>query len=517
MTSESEEQMMAYGGIGSPSAEEAGGGGNVGGSGPLKKGPWTSAEDAVLVEYVTKHGEGNWNAVQKHSGLARCGKSCRLRWANHLRPDLKKGAFTQEEEHRIIELHAKMGNKWARMAAELPGRTDNEIKNYWNTRIKRRQRAGLPIYPPDICLQPLSENQSNENISAFSSGNPQHPDLLSINSFEIPTVEFKHLEFNQQIYPSPLLDFPSRNLLDIPTSTLLAQGLNSSYGSKSLLNVHTSKRPRQYESLFPGSTSNVSSAFTDCSKYQNDGSPQTVQSFDFSSAYNQDPTSDHPSSLFVLPGSHALINGNPSSSEPTWAMKLELPSLQTQMGTWGSPSSPLPSLESVDTLIQSPPHEQTQSGSISPRNSGLLDAVLYESQSMNLKNSPCQQMSSASVVLREVMDNSSPAYHETEWEAYGDPISPLGHSAASVFSKYTPISASSSDEPQSFDTFPGSKVKQDAGDLFQVEYSEKDDTSNSNRMVPRPDYLLASNCFAPQADHGKGSLQPERCTWGTSF
>lgn len=85
----------------------------------LKKGPWTTAEDAILVDYVKKHGEGNWNSVQKHSGLSRCGKSCRLRWANHLRPNLKKGAFTQEEERLIIELHAKMGNKWARMAAHV--------------------------------------------------------------------------------------------------------------------------------------------------------------------------------------------------------------------------------------------------------------------------------------------------------------------------------------------------------------------------------------------------------------
>ena len=85
----------------------------------LKKGPWTAAEDALLVNYVQKHGEGNWNAVQKYSGLSRCGKSCRLRWANHLRPNLKKGAFTAEEERMIAELHAKMGNKWARMAAHV--------------------------------------------------------------------------------------------------------------------------------------------------------------------------------------------------------------------------------------------------------------------------------------------------------------------------------------------------------------------------------------------------------------
>lgn len=102
-----------------------GGGGGGGGSGSapeaeevaLKKGPWTAAEDAVLMDYVTKHGEGNWNAVQKNTGLARCGKSCRLRWTNHLRPNLKKGAFSPDEEKLILELHAQYGNKWARMAA----------------------------------------------------------------------------------------------------------------------------------------------------------------------------------------------------------------------------------------------------------------------------------------------------------------------------------------------------------------------------------------------------------------
>ncbi|XP_061339549.1 transcription factor MYB97 [Gastrolobium bilobum] len=140
------------------SSEGGNGGGGEGGGGDgggrvddvaLKKGPWTTAEDAILIDYVTKHGEGNWNAVQRNTGLARCGKSCRLRWANHLRPNLKKGAFSPEEEKLIVDLHAQFGNKWARMAALLPGRTDNEIKNYWNTRIKRRQRQGLPLYSDD--------------------------------------------------------------------------------------------------------------------------------------------------------------------------------------------------------------------------------------------------------------------------------------------------------------------------------------------------------------------------------
>ncbi|CAI9761597.1 unnamed protein product [Fraxinus pennsylvanica] len=473
--------MISKNSVDSPYVEEGNSEGNVCGNGPLKKGPWTSAEDAILIEYVTKHGEGNWNAVQKHSGLARCGKSCRLRWANHLRPDLKKGAFTPEEERRIIELHVKMGNKWARMAAELPGRTDNEIKNYWNTRIKRRQRAGLPIYPPDICTQALNENQHHENMDNFSSGDIQQSDFLSMNVFEIP--QFNGMGLNRELY-TPVL-------LDIPASSLLVEGLDSSYPSKSLLcTMHPSKRPRGQESMFSGvsAPSGVSGVLPGSSQYPNDGSMRIVQSFGFSSAYDHDSTSNHALSSSLIPGCHAIMNGNPSSSEPAWAMKLELPSLQTQMGSWGSPYSPLPSLESVDTLIQSPPTELTQSCSLSPRNSGLLDAVLYESQMRKNSKNYCQPTSPASIMPVDVLDTSSHKLHETEWEVYGDPISPFGHSSSSVFSEYTHVSANSLDEPPSAETMPGFKVKEaEAGTEKQMIFS-------------RPDFLLASSCSGLNED-----------------
>ncbi|KAB2088527.1 hypothetical protein ES319_A03G003700v1 [Gossypium barbadense] len=104
----------------------------------VKKGPWTAEEDQKLVDYINKNGHGSWRIVPKQAGLNRCGKSCRLRWTNYLRPDIKRGKFSEEEERLIINLHSVLGNKWSKIAAHLPGRTDNEIKNFWNTRIRRK-------------------------------------------------------------------------------------------------------------------------------------------------------------------------------------------------------------------------------------------------------------------------------------------------------------------------------------------------------------------------------------------
>ncbi|KAE9590363.1 hypothetical protein Lal_00028082 [Lupinus albus] len=104
----------------------------------VKKGPWTPEEDIILVSYIQEHGPGNWRAVPTNTGLSRCSKSCRLRWANYLRPGIKRGNFTEQEEKMIIHLQALLGNRWAAIASYLPQRTDNDIKNYWNTYLKKR-------------------------------------------------------------------------------------------------------------------------------------------------------------------------------------------------------------------------------------------------------------------------------------------------------------------------------------------------------------------------------------------
>ncbi|XP_043712196.1 transcription factor MYB102-like [Telopea speciosissima] len=156
----------------------------------LKKGPWTPEEDQKLIDYIQKNGHGSWRTLPKNAGLQRCGKSCRLRWTNYLRPDIKRGRFSFDEEETIIQLHSILGNKWSAIAARLPGRTDNEIKNYWNTHIRKRLlRMGIdPVtHSPRLDLLDVSSligsvplyNQSQLNVSRLLGIQPLlNPELL---------------------------------------------------------------------------------------------------------------------------------------------------------------------------------------------------------------------------------------------------------------------------------------------------------------------------------------------------
>ncbi|XVF01892.1 hypothetical protein REPUB_Repub04eG0127900 [Reevesia pubescens] len=222
----------------------------------LKKGPWTPEEDLKLTNYIQIHGPGNWRTLPKNAGLQRCGKSCRLRWTNYLRPDIKRGRFSFEEEETIIQLHSILGNKWSAIAARLPGRTDNEIKNYWNTHIRKRLlRNGIdPVtHAPRLDFLDLSSilsstlsNQSLLNVSNLLGTQALlNPELLRLANTllllkqENPGILLQYLQQNQlcnsqqnlvpsSLQPSHHLQAPIQNVstctpATIPCTSMLNQ------------------------------------------------------------------------------------------------------------------------------------------------------------------------------------------------------------------------------------------------------------------------------------------------------
>ncbi|KAI5339567.1 hypothetical protein L3X38_018839 [Prunus dulcis] len=102
----------------------------------VRKGAWTREEDDLLRQCIENQGEGKWHQVPYKAGLKRCRKSCRLRWVNYLKPNIKRGEFAEDEVDLIIRLHKLLGNRWSLIARRLPGRTANNVKNYWNTRSR---------------------------------------------------------------------------------------------------------------------------------------------------------------------------------------------------------------------------------------------------------------------------------------------------------------------------------------------------------------------------------------------
>ncbi|ERN04691.1 hypothetical protein AMTRI_Chr07g27940 [Amborella trichopoda] len=144
----------------------------------VKKGPWSPDEDLKLKEYIEKNGTGgNWISLPQKAGLKRCGKSCRLRWLNYLRPNIKHGEFSDEEDRIICNLFASIGSRWSVIAAQLPGRTDNDIKNYWNTKLKKKLFGRPPTKNHHPFPSPLSSNPNSK--PPFLSPPHQRPQPIS--------------------------------------------------------------------------------------------------------------------------------------------------------------------------------------------------------------------------------------------------------------------------------------------------------------------------------------------------
>ncbi|TVU15913.1 hypothetical protein EJB05_39456 [Eragrostis curvula] len=205
----------------------------------LNKGSWTTEEDMRLIAYIQKYGHANWRALPKQAGLLRCGKSCRLRWINYLRPDLKRGNFTAEEEETIIKLHAMLGNKWSKIAACLPGRTDNEIKNVWNTHLKKRvaphgdeddhgarkkkKQKSAVVGSEEVAVipspSPASSTTTTNCSSGDSSGEQQSnaTDELDLKNLDIPMLDTA-FDFDDMLVDPAVPELSYCRSVSVPTS-----------------------------------------------------------------------------------------------------------------------------------------------------------------------------------------------------------------------------------------------------------------------------------------------------------
>lgn len=157
----------------------------------VKRGPWSPEEDTILRNHIQNHGTGgNWIALPHKAGLKRCGKSCRLRWLNYLRPDIKLGGFTEEEDNIISSLYVNIGSRWSVIASHLRGRTDNDVKNHWNTKLKKKMSSS---YDSTTTTTTTTTLATSMNLMQFSS-----PATL------LPKLEVDH--YDQAIHNNPIFD-----------------------------------------------------------------------------------------------------------------------------------------------------------------------------------------------------------------------------------------------------------------------------------------------------------------------
>ncbi|MQL84942.1 hypothetical protein Taro_017453 [Colocasia esculenta] len=157
----------------------------------LKRGPWTPEEDEVLSSFIRREGEGKWRTLPKRAGLLRCGKSCRLRWMNYLRPSVKRGQIAPDEEDLILRLHRLLGNRWSLIAGRLPGRTDNEIKNYWNTHLSKKL-ISQGIDPRTH--KPLNTDKPSSSLERDNNALASHVPATSLNpnANPNPNIQFQN-------------------------------------------------------------------------------------------------------------------------------------------------------------------------------------------------------------------------------------------------------------------------------------------------------------------------------------
>ncbi|KAK4368505.1 hypothetical protein RND71_012297 [Anisodus tanguticus] len=151
----------------------------------MKRGAWSEDEENKLRAYVDRFGHPNWRQLPKYAGLIRCGKSCRLRWMNYLRPGLKKGNYSHEEDQLIIKLLKELGNRWSTIAAKLPGRSDNDVKNHWHAHLKKRVKTNTKF---STSMEQFTESSDSEYQNEQSCKHSEHHDQAVYDMKELPII-----------------------------------------------------------------------------------------------------------------------------------------------------------------------------------------------------------------------------------------------------------------------------------------------------------------------------------------
>ncbi|KAF8678608.1 hypothetical protein HU200_046226 [Digitaria exilis] len=232
----------------------------------VKRGPWSQEEDVILRSFVERFGNaGNWIALPQKAGLRRCGKSCRLRWLNYLRPELRHGGFTDEEDNLILSLYGEMGSKWSVIASRLAGRTDNDVKNYWNTKLKKRYLASTreEKRPPPSSDDDTSADSQSQDDEHPAPATPDLPVLATLEDID-ETAGGIAVDYDALLLKSEELYAELVGLIEQQSSSLATTtGQASSMAEEaSLSSATTTTTPSSSSGTSPTASSSGSSCTT---------------------------------------------------------------------------------------------------------------------------------------------------------------------------------------------------------------------------------------------------------------